>query len=86
MFRRRFIGGSLALGAASVLPRVVTAQAYPTKPVKLLVGYPPGGFPDTMARVITPKLSDALVSKNTRTVCSNAAMSLRGPRKVMSSP
>ena len=59
MSRRRFISGSLALGAAAILPGRAAAQTYPTKPVRLLVGYPPGGFPDTMARIIAPKLSDA---------------------------
>jgi tripartite-type tricarboxylate transporter receptor subunit TctC len=59
MSRRRFIGGSLALGAASLLPGRVVAQSYPSKPVRLLVGYPPGGFPDTMARIVAPKLSEA---------------------------
>jgi tripartite-type tricarboxylate transporter receptor subunit TctC len=36
------------------------AQDYPARPVRLLVGYPPGGGMDTMARVVAPKLSEAL--------------------------
>ena len=59
MSRRRFIGGGLALGAASLLPTYLLAESYPAKPVRLLVGYPPGGFPDTMARIVAPKLSEA---------------------------
>ena len=59
MSRRRFIGGGLALGAAALLPGRALAQAYPSKPVRLLVGYPPGGFPDTMARIVAPKLAEA---------------------------
>ena len=59
MPRRRFLSSSLALGAAGLLPGGVFAQSYPTKPVRILVGYPPGGFPDTMARIMAPKLSDA---------------------------
>ena len=38
----------------------VFAQDYPTRPVRLLVGYAPGGGMDTLARVIGPKLSAAL--------------------------
>jgi tripartite-type tricarboxylate transporter receptor subunit TctC len=37
---------------------VVNAQSYPTKPVKLIVAYPPGGSSDLMARVFGAKLSD----------------------------
>jgi tripartite-type tricarboxylate transporter receptor subunit TctC len=36
------------------------AQTYPVKPVKLLVGVPPGGPTDTVARAIAPELGEAL--------------------------
>ncbi|HKX37735.1 MAG TPA: tripartite tricarboxylate transporter substrate binding protein [Burkholderiales bacterium] len=36
------------------------AQDYPSRPVRVLVGYAPGGGMDTIARVIGPKLSQAL--------------------------
>ena len=36
------------------------AQDYPARPVRMLVGYAPGGGMDTLARVIGPKLSSAL--------------------------
>ncbi|HZE60933.1 MAG TPA: tripartite tricarboxylate transporter substrate binding protein [Burkholderiales bacterium] len=36
----------------------VAAQQYPSKPVKLIVAYPPGGSSDLMARVFAAKLSD----------------------------
>jgi tripartite-type tricarboxylate transporter receptor subunit TctC len=35
-------------------------QDYPTRPVRVLVGYPPGGGMDTIARVLAPKLGEAL--------------------------
>jgi len=34
------------------------AQNYPTKPIKILVGFSPGGVPDIAARVISQKLSE----------------------------
>ena len=34
------------------------AQAYPTKPVRMIVGFPPGGGTDVVARVISQKLSE----------------------------
>jgi len=43
------------LGMAPVL-----AQGYPDKPIRLIVGYPPGGGTDVVARIITPKLSEFL--------------------------
>jgi len=36
------------------------AQDYPTHPVRMLVGFPPGGAMDSVARVLTPKLAEAL--------------------------
>jgi tripartite-type tricarboxylate transporter receptor subunit TctC len=41
-------------------PAPLLAQAYPAKPVRILVGYAPGGGTDIMARVIGAKLSDSL--------------------------
>ncbi len=34
--------------------------AYPTRPVRLLVGFPPGGSTDALARIITPRLGEAM--------------------------
>jgi tripartite-type tricarboxylate transporter receptor subunit TctC len=43
---------------AAALP--VVAQTYPAKPIRVIVPFPPGGGIDTVARLITPKLSEAL--------------------------
>src|SRR5437870_12263939 len=58
--RRQFL--HLAAGAA-VLPalsRVATAQAYPSRPVRLIVGFPAGGPTDITARVMAQWLSERL--------------------------
>jgi len=53
---------SVALGALVVTPALTSsaasAQAFPSKPVKLVVPYPAGGFPDTVARVMAKALTE----------------------------
>ena len=58
--RRTFL--HLAAGAAALpaLPRLARAQTYPTRPVHLIVGWPPGGAADLVARVIGQPLSERL--------------------------
>ena len=58
--RRQFL--HLGAGAAAVpaLPRMAWAQSYPTRPVQIIVGYPPGIAPDIIARLMGPWLSERL--------------------------
>jgi tripartite-type tricarboxylate transporter receptor subunit TctC len=37
-----------------------SAQAYPDRPIKWMIGYPPGGASDFLARVLAPKMSQEL--------------------------
>ena len=50
----------LAILATTLLATPAFAQGYPTRPVSLIVPYPPGGATDVLARVIAEKLSAAL--------------------------
>jgi tripartite-type tricarboxylate transporter receptor subunit TctC len=58
--RRQFL--HLAVGAAALLAlsRIACAQAYPTRPVRLMVGFPPGGGVDITARLLGQWLSERL--------------------------
>ena len=41
-------------------PLLAQAQAYPSRPVRLVVPFPPGGSVDVVARALTPKLSERM--------------------------
>src|SRR5262245_7906911 len=58
--RRNFL--QLAAGAAALpaVSRIAWAQAYPTRPVRIIVGFPAGGATDILARLTGQWLSDRL--------------------------
>ena len=56
--RRLAVAGAAALAALACVPAF--GQAWPAKPVKFVVPFPPGGSVDPLARLVGAKLSDAL--------------------------
>jgi tripartite-type tricarboxylate transporter receptor subunit TctC len=51
---------SLAMLGVAASASLVHAQGYPSKPIRFLVGFPPGGTNDIVARIIAPKLGENL--------------------------
>ncbi len=51
---------ALAVLVPAFVPAPAAAQAYPSKPIRMVIGYTPGGFTDTMARLIGDPLGKAL--------------------------
>ncbi len=64
MLRRHAVGQALGVLCAvlpgALLPAAVLAQAYPSKPIRMVVPYTPGGYTDTMARAVGEPLARAL--------------------------
>jgi tripartite-type tricarboxylate transporter receptor subunit TctC len=58
--RRRFVQFAGAAAAASVLPRGASALDYPTRPLRWIVGFAPGGGSDTVSRIMAQWLSERL--------------------------
>ncbi len=50
----------MCCGLASPLSGVAHAQAFPSKPIRIIVAFPAGGGTDIVARMISPKLGEAL--------------------------
>ncbi len=58
MFRRRQMLTMLAATATlALVPTVHAADAYPSKPIRIVVGFPSGGAPDILARIFSEKIS-----------------------------
>ena len=56
MQRRQFIQAA-GIAAATFVP-IVRAQSWPSGPIRIVVGFPPGGGADALARVVGQKLGD----------------------------
>ncbi|MDH5535851.1 MAG: tripartite tricarboxylate transporter substrate binding protein [Betaproteobacteria bacterium] len=57
---RRVLQAGIVLAAWLALPFVALAQAYPAKPVRVVIPWPPGGSNDVVGRLVMQKLSESL--------------------------
>jgi len=58
--RRTFLHLAAGVAALSAVSRVARAQSYPSRPVRIIAGFPPGGVTDIHARLISQWLSERL--------------------------
>src|SRR5262245_32110588 len=58
--RRRFLHLVGAAGTFSAAAHEARAQAFPTRPLRWVVGFPPGGGADIVSRIMAPSLAERL--------------------------
>jgi tripartite-type tricarboxylate transporter receptor subunit TctC len=58
--RRRFLQLAAVAAALPAASRIARAQSYPTRPLRLIIGYPPGGSADVTARLMGQWLTERL--------------------------
>src|SRR3546814_5365525 len=58
-YRRSVLVALGASAAVAALPRLARAQAFPDKPIRIIVPLPPGGSNDVLARILGQKMSES---------------------------
>jgi len=58
--RRAHLGAALALTLPALAPSIARAQSWPGRPIKLIVGFAPGGGTDIVSRILATKLTEIL--------------------------
>jgi tripartite-type tricarboxylate transporter receptor subunit TctC len=58
--KRRLLAGAASLALAAITHHPARADSFPSKPIKLMVGYTPGGTTDILARAVAHRLSEKL--------------------------
>jgi tripartite-type tricarboxylate transporter receptor subunit TctC len=84
--RRHFLQLAGAAATASALPRSAPALDYPTRPVRWVVGYPPGGPQDIVARLVGQVLSERFGQQIIIENRSGAGGNIGGAEAVINAP
>lgn len=54
------LAATIGVAALSLMPLAADAQTYPVRPIRLIVGFPPGGINDLVARIVGQSVSESL--------------------------
>ena len=57
---KRMFGACLAGLLAFTAAAAMAADAYPSRPIRIVIGFPPGGAIDTIARVMAPRMAESM--------------------------
>src|SRR5687767_12427721 len=58
--RRKFLHLAASAAALPMVSQIASAQSYPSRPVRIIVGFTPGGPPDVLSRLMGQWLSERL--------------------------
>ncbi len=86
MTRARFIGALVALVALSVGAMIALADDYPSHPITMLIGFPPGGPTDTLGRILADAMGRTLGQTVVVETVSGASGTIATGRVVHASP
>lgn len=86
MNRRRFLQCSVSTAAATLWPAASRAQQYPTKIIRFLVGFPPGGSADLTMRQFAHRLDAVLGGKHLIENMAGASSTLAAVQAVRAEP
>jgi tripartite-type tricarboxylate transporter receptor subunit TctC len=86
MTRARFVGALVALVALSASAIAALADDYPSHPITMLIGFPPGGPTDTLGRILADAMGRALGQTVVVETVSGASGTIATGRVVHSSP
>ena len=57
---KRLLAAALGVSASFAACAAASVESYPARPIRIIIGFPPGGSDDYLARVIGPKLAERL--------------------------